>query len=48
MNKKEIVKEFSRQMLDQNTPSINFEQVVNLLKQIEQTNREVLNDMDAY
>jgi hypothetical protein len=48
MNKKEIAKEFTRQMLDQNTPSINFEQVASMLKQIEQTNREVLNDMDSY
>jgi hypothetical protein len=35
-------------MLDQNTPSINFEQVANMLKQIEQTHQEVLNDMDTF
>ena len=48
MNKKEIAKEFTRQMLDQNTPSINFEQVTHMLKQIEQAHREVLNDMDTF
>src|SRR5688572_6087033 len=48
MNKKEIAKEFTRQMLDQNTPSINFEQVTTMLKQIEQTHQEVLNNMESY
>src|SRR5688572_23351423 len=48
MNKKEIAKEFTRQMLDQNTPSINFEQVTNMLMQIQQTHQEVLNNMDSY
>jgi hypothetical protein len=35
-------------MLDQNTPSTNFEQVTNMLEQIEQTHREVLNDMESF
>jgi hypothetical protein len=36
MNKKEITKEFKRQMLDPNHPSINFEQVTNMLVEIRQ------------
>ncbi|HYF66624.1 MAG TPA: relaxase/mobilization nuclease domain-containing protein [Ohtaekwangia sp.] len=38
----------TKQMLDQNTPSINFEQVTNMLKQIEQTHWEVMNDMESF
>src|SRR5688572_24838635 len=48
MNKKEIAKEFTRQMLDQNTPSINFEQVARMLNQVEQVYEKVLSDMSKY
>ena len=48
MNKKEIAKEFTKQMLDPNTPSINFEQVANMLGEIQQTHKEVLSNMDSY
>ena len=48
MNKKEIAKEFTRQMLDPNQPSIDFGQVTNMLKEIEQTHKEVLSNMDSY
>ena len=48
MNKKEIAKEFTKQMLDPNQPSINFGQVTDMLKEIQQTHREVLSNMDSY
>src|SRR3990170_3816096 len=48
LNKKEIAKEFTRQMLDPNTPSINFEQVTTMLGEIQQTHKEVLSNMDSY
>jgi len=48
MNKKEIAKEFTRQMLDQNTPSINFEQVTNMLNQVGQVYEKVLSDLSKY
>ena len=48
MNKKEIAKEFTRQILDPNTPSINFEQVTSMLTEIQQTHKEVLSNMDSY
>src|SRR5688572_25727832 len=48
MNKKEIAKEFTRQMLDQNTPSINFEQVARMLNQVGTVYEKVLLDMSKY
>ena len=48
MNKKEIAKEFTRQMLDPNQPSINFGQVTAMLGEIQKTHREVLSNMDSY
>ena len=48
MNKKQIAKEFAKQMLDPNTPSINFEQVTTMLGEIQQTHKEVLSNMDSY
>ena len=48
MNKKEIAKEFTRQMLDPNKPSISFEQVTRMLREIRQTHKEVLSNMDSY
>src|SRR5690606_25494194 len=48
MNKKEIAKEFTRQILDPNTHSINFELVTNMLNEIQQTHKDVLSNMDSY
>src|SRR5687768_13582412 len=48
MNKKEIAQQFTKQMLDPNQPSISFEQVTNMLKEIEQTHRKVMSDTEAY
>jgi viroplasmin and RNaseH domain-containing protein len=48
LNKKEMAKEFTRQMLDPNTPSINFEQVTTMLGGTQQTHKEVLSNMDSY
>lgn len=56
MNKKEIAQQFTlarrsfseggKQMLDPNQPSINFEQVTNMLKEIEQTHKEILSGIE--
>ena len=40
--------EGGRQMLDPNTPSINFEQVTKMLGEIQQTHKEVLSNIDSY
>jgi hypothetical protein len=48
LNKIGIAKGFTRQMLDPNTPSINFEQVTTMLAEIQQTHKEVLSNMDSY
>jgi len=48
MNKKEIAQQFTKQMLDPNQPTISFEQVTNMLKEIEQTHKEVLSNMESY
>ncbi|HEX6891621.1 MAG TPA: hypothetical protein VF141_13015 [Chryseolinea sp.] len=48
MNKNEIAKEFTRQMLDQNTPSVNFEQVARMLNQVGTVYEKVLSDMSKY
>src|SRR5688572_3749937 len=48
MNKKEIAQQFTKQMLDPNQPSINFEQVTNMLKEIEQTHSKIMDNTEAY
>ena len=48
MNKKEIAQQFTKQMLDPNQPSISFEQVTNMLKEIEQTHSEIMSNTEAY
>src|SRR5687768_1664920 len=48
MNKKEIAQQFTKQMLDPNQPSITFEQVTNMLKEIEQTHSKVMSNTEAY
>ena len=58
MNKKEIAQQFTRdrqsfseggkQMLDPNQPSISFEQVTNMLKEIEQTHSKIMSNTEAY
>ena len=48
MNKKEIAQQFTKQMLDPNQPSISFEQVTNLLKEIEQTHSKIMSNTEAY
>src|SRR5688572_27500489 len=58
MNKKEIAQQFTRaslspsdgwkQMLDPNQPSISFEQVANMLREIEQTHTKIISNTEAY
>src|SRR3990170_4632758 len=48
MNKKEIAQQFTKQMLDPNQPSISFEQVTNMLKEIELTHSKVMSNTEAY
>src|SRR5687768_14862782 len=48
MNKKEIAQQFTKQMLDPNQPSISFEQVTNMLKEIEQTHSKIMSNTEAY
>src|SRR5688572_2754741 len=48
MNKKEIAQQFTKQMLDPNHPSISFEQVTNMLKEIEQTHSKIMSNTEAY
>src|SRR5688572_17073685 len=48
MNKKEIAQQFTKQMIDPNQPSISFEQVTNMLKEIQQTHKEVMSNMESY
>ena len=48
MKKKEIAKEFTRQMLDPNQPSVNFGQVTNMLKEVEQVHAKVRSEMEKY
>ena len=48
MNKKEIAQQFTKQMLDPNQPSIDFGQVTNMLKEIEQTHQEILSGIESY
>jgi hypothetical protein len=58
MNKKEIAQQFMRacrsfseggkQMLDPNQPSISFEQVTNMLKEIEQAQHKVMLNTEVY
>src|SRR5688572_22562540 len=48
MNKKEIAQQFTKQMLDPNQLSISFEQVTNMLKEIEQTHSKIMSNTEAY
>jgi chromosome segregation ATPase len=48
MNKKEIAQQFTKQILDQKAPSISFEQVTNMLKEIEQTHSKIMSNTEAY
>src|SRR5215203_1482399 len=48
MNKKEIAQQFTKQMLDPNQPSISFEQVTDMLKEIEQTHSKAMSNTEVY
>src|SRR3989337_3739968 len=48
MNKKEIAQQFTKQMLNPNHPSISFEQVTNMLKEIEQAHSKIMSNTEAY
>jgi hypothetical protein len=44
----EIPRQFTKQMLDPNQPSISFEQVTNMIREIEQTHSKIMSNTEVY